>query len=175
LNFSEIRKDIVNWARTYSGINEIGRHIWLNQTAPQPNAPYITLNIISGPTKIGTTDSMIFNQMTGKFEVTGVRIFTLDVNVYGENSIQIATDLSLSIESPDVQSFFRQANITPGGSSPSVRNMSEILDTIIESRSMFELIFMASYTIGTETTFIESVEAEGIDGINIKEFLIDTV
>ena len=172
MDFSKIKKDIVIWASGYSGINEQGRHIWLNQNAPQPAAPYVTLNIISGPTKVGINDSQIFNNDTMLYEITGVRLFSLDVNVYGRDSLQIATDLSLSIENPDVQAFFRQANITPYGSTPSVRDISQLLDTIIESRHMFELVFMAAYLMTTSTTYIETVEAQGIDDLATEKFII---
>lgn len=175
MDFSEIRKNIVQWAKENSGIVGSGRHIWLNQNAPQPlSSPYVTLNITSGPRKVSMTDSQIYNPDTEMYDITGVRLFNLDVNVYGSGAHQIATDLSLSIEKPDVQSFFRSKNITPYGSSPNVINITELLDTIIEEREMFELTFMASYLIGTESPFIQTVEAQGINDLETNKFLIDT-
>lgn len=173
MNFATIRQNIVTWASSYSGIIGPGKHIWLNQNSPQPSAPYITLNIISGPTKIGTTDSMMYNADTQAYDISGVRLFSLDVNVYGRDALQIATELSLSIERPDVSDFFRGVNITPYGSTPSVRNLTHLLDTIYECRAMFELTFMAAYLINTTTTFIQTVEAQGINDLATEKFIID--
>ena len=162
IDFIKVKRDLVKWAKTYSGITAEGRHIWAFQNAPRPQAPYVLLNI-TGPTKIGNTDSLLYNKENLSYDVTGVRIFNLEVNVYGSNALNIATKLSLSIERPDVQQYFRGVNLTPYGSSPSVSHVPSKLDTIYEERAMFELRFMGSYIIETGETFIEQVKTQGIN------------
>lgn len=174
MDFLEIRKNIIEWAKTYSGIAAQGQHVWMNQNAPQPPlSPYVGLNITSGPMKVGNNDSRIFDPNDNKFYVTGIRTFNLDVNVYGHAALDIATDLALSIELPDVQDFFRSKNMTFYGSRPNVMNISELLDTIIEDRAMFELTFMAAYIIGTEVPYIQTVELQGENDLETDKFLVD--
>lgn len=172
-DFIELKKNIIYWAKTYSGISESGRHIWAYQNSTQPASPYITLNITSGLRKLSTTDSLIFDGNTSSFNVSGPRTFNLDVNVYGKNAFAIANDLAISLENPKVTDFFRSKNLSVFGSTPNVINITELLDTIYEERAMFELIFNTTYCINTDLNYIETVEAQGIDDLQTDIFTIE--
>tara|TARA_R110002012_G_scaffold271932_2_gene457261 strand:- start:212 stop:754 length:543 start_codon:yes stop_codon:yes gene_type:complete len=161
LDVVAMKRHLITWAKTYSGISESGRHIWAFQNSPQPSSPYVTLNITSGPTKIGNTDALMYNESNQTYDITGIRSFKVDINVFGSNAHNTATALSLSLERPEVQSFFRGVNITPYGSTPSVNNVTRFIDTIYEERSMFELTLSASYLIETSESFIGEVSAAG--------------
>lgn len=166
MDFIAIKRNLIKWVKDNSGITEKGRHIWADQNAPQPKSPFIVLNMISGPTKIGNTDALMYNKDTLSYDVTGVRLFILEINVYGSNALNIATQLQLSIEKPSVQQFFRGVNLTPYGSTPSISNATKFLDTIYEDRAMLELTFMTSYILETEEPFVSEVQVQGINDMN---------
>lgn len=163
IDWTDIKKNLITWVKTYSEINESGRHIWANQNAPQPKSPFVVLNIISGLTKIGNSDSMLYNKNSSTYNVSGVRLFKLEVNTYGNDALNIATRLKLSIERTDVQQFFRGVNLTPYGSTPSISNATQFLDTIYEDRALFELTFMTSYIIEMGETYVGEVTVQGIN------------
>lgn len=65
--------------------------IWADQTAPRPPYPYISINVISGPNKIGTLDEQKFEAPT-TMKTRGVREMTISCNVYGTpNSVDPET------------------------------------------------------------------------------------
>jgi hypothetical protein len=158
IEWSSIKIALVRWAKENSGINKKGRHIWANSKGAQPDLPYVTLKITSGPTKLGTTDELRYNQTTQKFETTGLRQFTLEVNSYGKDSLDIMTRLQLSIEQPEVVEFFRVHNMAVSHNNPVILDVGSLLETVIEERHSMELLFSTSYILETSENYIETVE-----------------
>lgn len=162
IDWKEIQKNFIEWARTNSGITGTGRHIWLNQNAPQPpEMPYVAMNILSGPLQIGNTDSVVYKDLNDDYYAVGTRSFVIEVNVYGSDSLNIATDLALSIKKPSVIQFFRGKNISVGTSKPNIINFTELLDTVYEDRRLFELNCMTTYCFNSESGTIKTVIAQG--------------
>ena len=105
---------------------------------------------------------MLYNSDNDAFDVSGVRNLVIEVNVYGSDALKIASNLSISIQRPDVQQFFRAENISIGASVPNVINITELLDTIYEERRMFELNIMVAYCSNTNIGTIDKVIVEGV-------------
>jgi hypothetical protein len=70
MNWTTIQNAIHDWFETATGITAI----WADQNAPEPGYPYATLNIISGPIKVGMDELVQSEDLTraGNVKVTPV-------------------------------------------------------------------------------------------------------
>ena len=147
------------WAKKVSGIQTI----WFNQRAPRPLPPYVGLNIISGPRKVG--DDNLRQDSPGVFFAAGMRYFTLSVNVYGDNANEIASNLTDSLELPSIQELLRKSDIAIVTTSD-VRILDQLLETDVEGRAQFDFQFATSVNkVDDGVGYIDKVEITNeIDG-----------
>jgi hypothetical protein len=141
-----------DWAKKVSGIQTI----WFNQRAPRPKPPYVGLNIIAGPRKVG--DDNLRQDVSGVFYIAGMRYFTLSVNVYGENANEIAQNLVDSLDMPSIQELLRNSDIAIVSTSE-VRVLDQLLETDVEGRSQFDFQFASSINkVDDGVGYIDKVE-----------------
>lgn len=133
--------------------------IILEQSSPQPSAPYIAIKIISGPTSVGQ-DELRYDNSLDSFILEGQRVFTLSIQSYGKGGIQALSDFLLRLNTPSVGDKLK--NIGVGITNfPSVTNLSSFLDTTFEERGSIDIIFSAVDDLAVDTAWIERVAGEG--------------
>jgi hypothetical protein len=150
---ARIKKDqIHNWAKTVSGVTTV----WMNQRAPRPAIPYVAIDIIAGPVKVGHDN--LRQDIPGQFYVAGMRSFTLSVNVFGNNANDLAERLVTSLEMPSVQELLRVSDIAIIDTSD-VRVLDLLQETDVEGRAQFDFRFATSINrVDNGAGYIETVE-----------------
>lgn len=147
----DIELAIYDWVSKESGITTI----WDKPDQPRPKLPYITLNIISGPNKIGT-DEIKYEE--NKFKINGRRFFTLSIQAFGERALETMSNLQSSIEKPTVREKLRSAGLAIWNE-PNVLDLTTLLETDFEQRSSMDVMFgITRQIIDEELTYIETTD-----------------
>ncbi|NQY74604.1 MAG: hypothetical protein HRT90_07560 [Candidatus Margulisbacteria bacterium] len=159
---NEIQDIIFYWVSAYSKISptliENERHIiWEEQDSPQPDSPYITLKIISGPDRVGSSDEFLFDESSHRFSLDGIRSITLSIQVYGTRSHDILSRLQASLEFPEVGDYFRSKMISMYDYS-GISDISAELDTVFEKRTHMDVFFYIPFGGESCVSVIEVVE-----------------
>lgn len=152
--WADIKAALYTWVASETGLTTI----WSDQNAPQPATPYITLKIISGPVKIGGSDSIVWDVASQSFFLGGQRQFTLSIQSFGAGGLQAMSDLLTSTENPDVITASFSDNGVAVANTPSVTDLTQMLSTTFEERQSMDVMF---YTMDNKTltmTYIESTE-----------------
>ena len=140
------------WAKKVSGVTTI----WFNQRAPRPVPPYVGLNIIAGPGKVG--DDNLRQDTPGVFYIAGMRYFTLSVNTYGVNANSLAAALNDSLDMPSIQDLLRVSDIAIVDVGD-VKILDQLLETDVEGRAQFDFQFATSINkVDDGTGYISKVE-----------------
>lgn len=135
--FDDLQLSLYNWAveNVPTGVPVI----WYYPNAPRPQTTYITLNIST------------FNQMgwdyrpmpidnAGNVLLKGDREFTLSVQAYGVNPMQILENLRTSLQSETNLNQLREAGIAYFGQN-SIIDISTLIDSRYELRAAMDLNF----------------------------------
>ena len=132
----------ITWAKTLaSSISPSVEAVWGSSRAPRPQLPYIMLDIISGPSKDGHDDLRLDEQ--NKIVASGMRYYTLSVNVYGDTANEIAAELQSSFELPTIQELLSASGIAVVREGD-VRVLDKLLETDYEGRAQFDFEFAVS-------------------------------
>ena len=128
-------KAIIKWARDQSG--QIA--IWDKPNQPRPEPPYISVNNITGPVKVGGKDALeVIDNQT--YRLTGQRSFTLSVNAYGDLAKKTLIDMRDSFDDPSVIEDFSQAGLGVWiEGSPT--DVGALLETGFEGREQMDVVF----------------------------------
>ena len=102
-------RTIVKWAVDYSSIGT-GKVFFNNENVVLPSAPYISIDIISGPNEL-STGAYIYNEASDKFDYKGDVEFNVQYNVYGDDCLKISDRLIGSLSTPDVRAYFKTNNV----------------------------------------------------------------
>lgn len=152
--------------------------IFSDQTAAQPDPPYMTIKVINGPQKIGSVDDRRFNQSSMKFETKGIRELTLSVNAFGNIGEQLLIDIMNKLEQSPVVDFINSKSLSVMNS-PSITNLSDMLSTVNEQRFQMDLIFNLAYDSeikeldDSDLTSIETVSGSYNFGKGDVDFIIN--
>ena len=88
--------------------------IWYNQpekgsgkakSAPQPTGTYVELSFLTGPLREGLIDEVRFPLQSSDFEkaiITGQRLLTISVEVFGSGSYDYAVDIQNGLQIDDI-------------------------------------------------------------------------
>lgn len=132
--------------------------IWQDQNSPQPDIPYVTLKIIQGPNQIGIDDSMDYNSGTpDNYSLEGMDAWTLNVQTYGEDSLQIINEFKVFLQDPELTEFINSKEITflkPEG----IIDVTILLETTFESRHSLDLIVYTKHASISNVSIIEDIE-----------------
>ncbi len=163
INWRVIKDNIFDWVNENALIEpspelDARKIIWADQSAPQPpEAPYITLKIISGPNEAGNVDELEFDEANDKCFLNGIRSFTLNLQVLGTGSLDIISRLQASLNFPEVSEFFRSKDMTVFDNS-GITDVTATLDTVIERRHAIDVMFYTPFKFDTTVVPIETVE-----------------
>jgi hypothetical protein len=161
------QKDVIQaWAQARSGITSI----WRYQNAPEPNRPYLDLNIGNveqeGDDFEGPPDS------AGKRTLYGQDKFTLSIRYFGGDAVTALKSLVRTLHQIDVRADLRLGDVI-------ILDVGQVLDvSFLEQnhyvkRAEVEIICRTSSAIeygagGQETSFISIVDIQNnIDGSTI--------
>lgn len=131
--------------------------IWADQSGTQPKSPFITLKIISGPTEVGSTDDLIYDEENETVKIDGLRSITVSIQAFGGKSNEILAQLQASLQFPNVNDYFRSKGLSAYDNS-SISDISTPLDTIFEKRSTMDVLFYVPFEFETTIETIEEVE-----------------
>lgn len=154
ISWAALKDDIFDWVDSLTA----STIIWAEQMASQPAPPYITLKIISGPVKLG--DELRFNTSNDKFFTAGLRQFTLSIQGFGTNALQDLTDILGALDDPDVFEDLKDKSLALV-STPSIIDLTQLLDTVFEERAALDLIFTTPDNRELTTTYISTVNITG--------------
>lgn len=129
-----------------------------NQNFPRPNNQYITI-LINPQSRIGMA-AVYRPDSVGVSTIVGNREFTVFLQCYGTDSMQILSDLRDSLEKRSVISFFCENHI---GSIDTllISDISQLLDNQFEPRASLDLLFRTSSIVDDKVGLIEEIEGDG--------------
>lgn len=166
INWSDIKKTLVTWVLE-NAINAegeelpAGQAIWEDQSEQRPAGEYASLKVISGPRRVG--HDTVTNS-TPDFVVSGLREFTLSVNLYRDKAIERASSLHSGIQNPLVLNAFQAIGLAYV-SETELRDLTRPIGTRFESRYQFDVRFRLADNIDVNPGVIEEVNIEGtVDG-----------
>lgn len=136
--------------------------LFARERGPRPDKPFVTLNFIAGPDPLFDFDEVRRNVAREKFEIAGMRKYTVSIQAFGDCAVSILEELQIKLESPNVVSTFRQsdADIAVVGRG-SITNVSELMETGYEERASMDVTFNSAKQIDVDVKTIEVVEYEG--------------
>ncbi|WP_448510320.1 phage neck terminator protein [Immundisolibacter sp.] len=129
--------------------------IWANQAEARPEKPYVSLQIIMGPKKIGYDDELV--GADNKVARRGVRELTVSVNYFGAEALTKMASFQESIELPTAREMLRVTNLVLVRST-SPRDLSALMENRFETRAQMDVDFRLSSEVkDLDSTYIESV------------------
>jgi len=164
---------MIDWAdiqeKLYTVVNQVTdlTVIWANQNAPQPDTPYITLNITS-INKTGFDDLRYEDE---KFNRCGLRKLNLSVQAYGNDALSALTTLKNSLETFTVEQALKEDTEIGIIESTDINNTTVLLDTVFEQRYSMDISFYIPENVDiSDTSQIDSTKISG----TLKESLTGT-
>lgn len=153
------RNALIKWAKLYSRKKKL-QFIWSEQSAPRPERPYGTLRFLTGPVKSGADEERVCDD--GTVLSSGPRQFTLSVNIYGEEALNIMATLQDSLDLNSCREFFRDQGLSVF-EELGVQNLTSLIESEYEDRSQMDIIFNYSSNVKdiVEAGIVETVELQG--------------
>ena len=155
---ASIRSAIYTWIKDELIDTAIGAEkiIWVDQDAPRPSRPYAAMEIIAGPVQVGH-DELREGSQDGSYNVTGNRRLTVTVTLFGNESMALISRLHSSLEKPRVRDGLRSRGGLALIQQEDVQKISLKLETRIESRHQFDVIFSCVSAVEDNIGFIKDV------------------
>lgn len=157
ITFATLKTNLYTWA--VANIPAMTPVLYYNQDAPRPSKPYITL-FLRDFIQIGW-DYVPKPDALGDAEIIGNREFTLQIESYGTNSMQVLENLRSALQNPNVLDTLRANNIVFVNQFP-INDTTILLDTQYEERATMDVLFRIANTIEPNIGLIEIVEVEEI-------------
>lgn len=141
---------IYDWAVASLGVGV--SVIWDKPSAPRPDIPYITLNIIGGPIPLGDRPANIYKSLDTWTHLFKKKI-TLSINVFGyEDHLQTNSTLVNALYLPSKIEILNLAGLACWGYD-GPRDISKFVDTEWEFRSQTDIFL--SYGDNIDDTHLE--------------------
>ena len=163
LTWVTIQNSIATWAKTYSGITTI----WVEQNAPQPLKPYITLNLSSRDVAqgmgVGMDERSVSSASPGVITTALHRRFTLSINCYSNSTIgdtHAAAYIQKLVTTLDGEllrlSLWRDGlKAIPQASG--INDLSAMLETRAESRAQIDIDWATLDAVTENVSWIQTV------------------
>jgi hypothetical protein len=161
---------LVEWVRGITGLEAI----WAEDGGPQPDRPYVDLDWLQPPSKVG--DDYFEDVVDEETEelaryLEGVREGIVTVQVHtssklaGENAMYFADLLATSLQSDGVRAkFFEPARMTPIDWQP-LRKGSFVEDKKSVSRAAFDVRFSMSAGNGQASERVGYIKSVAVTGV----------
>lgn len=156
LNFETIKTNLYSWATANSGGASV---IFLNENAPRPAQPYVTL-FLSSLNQIGE-DYTPESDVNGLIDMVGDREFTLQIQTYGGDCITRLENLRSSLQMQTVLDTLR-ANGIVFVNHFAISDVTELLDSRFEKRAAMDVLFRIGQNYTDNLGLIQTVQVEEI-------------
>jgi hypothetical protein len=156
LNFETIKTNLYSWALANCPGCSV---IFLNENAPRPAQPYVTL-FLSSLNQIGE-DYTPESDINGMVDMVGDREFTLQIQTYGGDCITRLENLRSSLQKQTVLDTLR-ANGIVFVNHFGINDLTELLDSRFEKRGAMDVLFRIGQNYTDNLGFVETIEVEEI-------------
>ena len=156
INFETVKTNLYNWALANSPGCSV---IFLNENAPRPSQPYVTL-LLSSLNQIGE-DYTPEADLNGLVDMVGDREFTLQIQTYGGDCVTRLENLRNSLQMQTVLDTLR-ANGIVFVNHFGINNTTELLDSRFEKRAAMDVLFRMGQDYPDNLGLIETAEIEEI-------------
>ena len=156
INFETVKTNLYNWASSQAGMGI--PVIFLEENAPRPTTPYITLKI-GAILQIGW--DYIFDPTTnlGSNNQVGDREFTLYIQAYGGDPITLLENLRTSLQKESVLDSLRASNLAVIGQF-AIEDVSAIIESRFENRASLDIRFRIAQVYTDSIGVIDTVELQ---------------
>lgn len=152
---------VMDWVELATSL-PLGKVRPLNDPAPRPALPYITVNLTVADIEVGT-DETRWRDDAGELRasVEGERRATVSLQAYGRKGADLLALCQASLYQPATQRFLSARNITVrrnGGT----QNISQLVDTEIEARFVrdFDVEYRLRIDQADPEAHVERVQAD---------------
>lgn len=149
---------IYDWASTQTA----SPVIWANQDGPQPELPYVTLQVTAdnreGMAHVGCIDA------DGIATIQQGQILSVSVQTWGNSALGLVQGLRNSLEKPTVQRGLRESGLAYVRVTLGPQDVPDVTGTTFQARAVMDVQFRAAVTLTDDLGVIESIAFEGSDG-----------
>lgn len=156
LNFETIKTNLYSWALANCPGCSV---IFLNENAPRPAQPYVTL-FLTSLNQIGE-DFTPESDINGMVDMVGDREFTLQIQTYGGDCITRLENLRSSLQKQTVLDTLR-ANGIVFVNHFGINDLTELLDSRFEKRGAMDVLFRIGQNYTDNLGLVETIEVEEI-------------
>jgi hypothetical protein len=132
--------------------------IWEDQSEARPDGPYGSVRMLTGPLRKGH-DEFQKSATEDKFQTSGLREFSVSVNIYRADAFSTCSHLHSTIEDVLVLERFQNVGLAYIAAS-GIRNLTKLSGSRYESRFQFDVRFRLTDVNETDPGVIEHVEIE---------------
>lgn len=177
--WTQIEDALTAWVRTASGLAD-GKVIFAEQDVPEPALPYVTVRIGPvlpvGQDELSTTTDL--GRAAGQeieMKVTGVREFSVSIQSHTDQTTGAGTSretlakIQTSLKLPTVRDGLNAVGLSPFDIGQ-IQNVSLLVQTKFEHRSILEVRFYSNETLSEYTGYINTVSLVDYTGNDTIDF-----
>lgn len=154
IDFNLIKVAIQEWIVRSSGYDD-SKVVFNDQTSPQPSKPYISMKVGS-IVDIGQSDARESIDNSGDSIFTGNREFTLSIQSYGDNALNILSTIKDSLDDEAELQTLRDNGVV-FVDQLLFDDITELLETTWEERGQMDLLLRTTSVSSHQVGIIESV------------------
>lgn len=158
IDFNSLRTFLYQWA--VANVPTDMPVIFYYPNAPRPTVDYVTL-LIQSFNQIGWDFEPEPTDTPGTVEGVGDREFTLQIQSYGGNPMQVLENLRTSLQKTTVLDTLRANGIVFVNWFP-INDITDLVDSRYEQRASMDVLFRIAQTYSETLGTIAQVEAEEI-------------
>lgn len=160
MQFEAIHQAIFDWVKSAVSETPGVTIYWDEPDAPRPPMPAVRISFLTGPTMVGQDSLSPVANNPNQFKITGRRTMLLSVNAYGDEAMQLLSDLQTSISNPLDMEILSAVRVSVLNTS-APRDINTALETKIESRGQMDITLLATEEKIVGLSYIESTEVLG--------------
>lgn len=158
INFDLIDSILHKWVMEVCELED-SQVIFEDQSEVRPVGPYASIDYLTGIGRKGHDQFDPKADAEGKFRTSGLREFTLSVNLYRAGSFEKANHLNSSIEEVMNLARFQDIGLAYISATP-VRDLTRLQGPRLESRFQFDVRFRLADNLVSDPGYYNKVEVE---------------